>query len=68
MGDAVKGLVGIVTGGQKPKTSAAPVKETQEASRKAAASRSRLLETEGGAAGEELTPDDVQKRATLLGN
>lgn len=68
MGKAVKGLVSIVTGGDKPKAAAAPVAETQDAARKAAASRSKLLETAGGATGEELNPDDVQKRKTLLGN
>lgn len=68
--EVFKGLIGAVTGGgAKPKKAdTAPIEDVNEASRKAAASRSRLLETDGGASGEELNPDEVQKRKTLLGN
>lgn len=45
-----------------------PVEDTEAAKRKAAASRSALFETQGGAMGEELSPEDVEKRRTLLGN
>jgi|GEM_PF-5654346 len=68
MGDAVKGLVSIITGGSTPKAAAAPAQETGDAARKSAASRSRLLETQGGEVGQELNPDEVAKRKTLLGN
>ena len=68
MGDAVKGLVSIITGGSTPKAAAAPAQETGDAARKAVASRSKLLETQGGEVGQELNPDEVAKRKTLLGN
>ena len=51
-----------------PAPVAAPVEETKEESRKATQSRAALYETEGGAQGAELDPDQVQKRRTLLGN
>lgn len=65
MGKVVKAILG---GGKAPKASTAPATQTAEAARKAKKSRSALFKTEGGAAGEELGPQGVEKRRTLLGN
>lgn len=61
-------------GGGYPKASAAPlsvaapVAEVQDQATQSKKSRAALYATEGGAAGEELNPDQVKKRPTLLGN
>lgn len=65
MGKVVKAILG---GGDVPKASTQSREDTKAASRKAKKSRSALFETEGGVAGEELSPDAVTKRPTLLGN
>lgn len=67
MGKVVKSIFG---GGSKPKApDPAPVKETKDASSTAKKSRSALLATKGGIKGEELNPNEVQKKnKTLLGN
>lgn len=65
LGSIFKTLFG---GGETPKTSAAPVQETEEEKRKAKKSRVPLYETEGGVVGQELTPDQVQKRDNIFGN
>jgi hypothetical protein len=54
--------------GGSPKTSAAPVLQTEEEKRKAKLNRSALLTTEGGLLGQELTTSEVSKRDTLFGN
>lgn len=63
-------VVGAILGGGGGKTQVIrqPVDDTEAAKRKAVASRSALFETAGGAEGAELSPDDVEKRRTLLGN
>lgn len=65
MGKVVGSILG---GGGKTQVVRQPVEETAEAKRRASASRSALFETQGGVEGEELSPDDVDKRRTLLGN
>jgi hypothetical protein len=65
MGGLITGLLG---GGDKPKVSTAPIADVTEEKRKAKLSRTQLLATEGGLAGSELAPDQVQTRQTLLGN
>lgn len=65
MGKVVSSLLG---GGGSPKVSTAPIAETEDAKRTANTARAALYETAGGAAGEELNPDDVEKRRNLLGN
>ena len=65
MGKLVKGLLG---GGDVPKVSTAPREDTEKAARKAKKSRTALFETEGGVAGQELSPEGVTQRNTLLGN
>lgn len=65
MGKVVKSILG---GGDKPKTSTVSAEQTQAEARKAKKSRSALFETEGGVAGQELNPENVEKRKTLLGN
>lgn len=65
MGKVVKAILG---GGDKPKASTQPVENAEEAKRKANKSRSALFETEGGVAGQELDPEGVAQRKTLLGN
>lgn len=65
MGKVVKAILG---GGEKPRASRQPVENAEEAQRKANKSRAALFETEGGVAGQELDPEGVQKRKTLLGN
>lgn len=68
MSKAVKGILGIFTGGEKPKVDPTPSQELGEAARKAKKSRTALIQTEGGVAGQELEPDQVKSRSTLLGN
>jgi len=65
MGSLIKGLLG---GGSAPKVSQKPAADTEAASRKAKRSRTALFETEGGVAGQELSPGGVTQRNTLLGN
>ena len=59
-------LLGI--GRDKPKASSAAADSVKQASRKAKKSRTALFETEGGVSGQELQPDQVTQRNTLLGN
>lgn len=54
--------------GGAPKVSTAAVTQTQEEKKKAKTGRSALYETGGGVNGQELTPDEVKRRNTLLGN
>lgn len=63
MGDVVSGLLG-----KSPKTSPKAAEDTEEAGAKSRKARASLFSTEGGAQGEELNPDGVKKRPTLLGN
>ena len=68
-GGLLGGLLGAVLGGgDTPKVSNAAAADTADAKRTANTARSALYETAGGAAGEELDPDAVEKRRTLLGN
>lgn len=60
-------LLGL-KGGNTPKVSGQPAADTETEANKAAASRSALFQTEGGAQGEELSPNQVGKRDTLFGN
>lgn len=68
MGDLISAVFG--GGGDKAETvvEEAPVTETKEDQEKSKQLRSRLYSTSGGAAGQELTPDQVGRRNTLLGN
>lgn len=63
IGDVFKGLLGGA-----PKTSGAASKEVGDAAKKSARQRSALFMTEGGAVGEELSPEQIKKRDTLFGN
>lgn len=68
-----KGLLSVVGIGSTPKAegaqvSTAPIKEIQDESASAKKARVALFQTPGGVAGEELNPDQVKKRTTLLGN
>lgn len=65
MGKLVKSIFGGV---DTPKASPVPVQDAEAAQRKAKKSRTALFETEGGVAGEELDPEGVKGRSTLLGN
>lgn len=60
------GLGAIFGGGGKVSTAA--VEKTEEEKKKAKTGRSALYETEGGVSGQELSPDEVKRRSTLLGN
>ena len=50
------------------KASRESLKDIGDAEDRTAASRARLLATEGGASGEELEEGSTKKRQTLLGN
>ena len=63
MGDVVSGLLG-----KSPKTSSAAKDDTEDANTKSKRARASLFATEGGSSGEELNPEGVKKRPTLLGN
>lgn len=65
MGKLIRTIFG---GGKKPKVSDNAVKEVDSEKRSSRRARSALIETQGGASGEELDPDSVTKRSTLLGN
>lgn len=69
MGKVVSALTGGLLGGAKPPTvsekASDSVKSDAQDAKKA---RARLLETQGGASGEEINPENVGKRPTLLGN
>lgn len=73
MGKVFKAVTSIFGGGA-PKAQAAPVTvqpavdDVQEGQRAAKTGRAALYATEGGASGEELNPDQVKRRPTLLGN
>lgn len=54
--------------GSAPKASRQPQVELEGEKRKAKKSRTALFATEGGASGEELNPEQVRSRSTLLGN
>lgn len=70
MGKTVKGLLGSVgLGGSAPKADAAPAtQEVKTEADDAKKARQALLETQGGIAGEELSPDEVKRRETIFGN
>lgn len=74
-GGLLGGLLSVVgLGGDMPKAQAPqvvvrdPVSETEEGKRTAKASRASLYSTEGGIQGQELSPEQVKRRSTLLGN
>ncbi len=54
--------------GSTPEVATQEPEELVADKKKAKKSRVALLETAGGRAGEELTPDQVQKRPTIFGN
>jgi hypothetical protein len=64
MGD----FLDVFTGADTPKVDTAAEDALEADKKKTAAQRRTLFETEGGAAGEELTPNQVRGRNTLLGN
>lgn len=70
MGKVVKGLLGIVgLGGSEPQVSAKQATaDTDAAKKESKRQRASLFETSGGVVGEELQPDQVQKRQSLFGN
>lgn len=51
-----------------PVETGAATEEAEEEKKKAKRRRANLFETEGGAAGQELTPEEIQRRPTLFGN
>lgn len=73
MGKIVSSLLGGLLGSAPKATSPAPVSSAPAAtvtedSTATKAARAALYATQGGANGEVLSPDQVQKRPTLLGN
>lgn len=68
MGSLLKGLGSILGIGSSPKTSQASVKKVTADQTQANSARAALYATAGDATGQELNPDQVQKRDTLLGN
>lgn len=51
-----------------PKVSGEAGKELKAGARKAKKSRTALFATQGGARGEEIDPEQISSRTTLLGN
>lgn len=69
MSKIFKGLMSVVgLGGSAPKVSNAAVKEVAADQATSKTARASLYATQGGVSGEELNPDQVKKRQTLLGN
>lgn len=77
MGKVASGLLSVVGLGGAPKTkkpapveAAKPVADIKDDVADAAGKKARqsLYSTPGGASGEELNPDQVKRRPTLLGN
>lgn len=72
-GKLLGGLIGSFFGAA-PKAQApapvsqAPVKDVEDQKTQANKARAALYATEGGAAGEELNPDQVKRRSTIFGN
>lgn len=66
MGKIVGSLLGL--GGKAPKVDTQPIQDTTDARTAADSARSALYATAGGASGDPLNPDAVQKRDTLFGN
>jgi len=65
----VGGLLGSAPKVKAPKpVAAAPVQDITGEKKSAKTARANLYATEGGVTGQELTPDQVGKRPTLLGN
>lgn len=64
----MSGFVRKVFGGA-PTVSDGALSSVKEDAQEAKSSRVKLLQTEGGVAGQELNPDEISKRRnTLLGN
>ncbi len=70
MGKLFGGLLNIfgLGGGQKPQVSGAAAKEVTADAATSKGARASLYATAGGVQGEDLNPDQVKKRQTLLGN
>lgn len=74
MGKFFQGLLSVVgLGGKTPQATAPVVSKAAEEEVKtdesnAKKARAALYATEGGAAGQDLNPNQVKKRDTLLGN
>lgn len=65
MGKIIKSIFG---GTEKPKVNTSSQESAEGSQRKANKSRSAIFATEGGVSGEELDPNSVKQRNTLLGN
>jgi len=61
------GLLSVLTG-KAPKVSSAPAAGIKKEQAAAGALRASLYSTDGGVMGEDLNPDQVQRRPTLMGN
>lgn len=68
MSKIFKGLMSIVGLGAAPAVSGAATKEVAADQATSKTARASLYSTVGGVQGEELMPDQVKKRQTLLGN
>lgn len=69
MSKIFQGLASIVGFGAKaPTVSGAAVNEVKTDQATSKTARASLYATEGGVSGQELNPDQVKKRQTLLGN
>lgn len=68
MGSVFKGLMGLLGGGKTPKVSNAAVKDVNDQAASAKTARAALYSTAGGVIGQELAPDQVKRRDSLLGN
>lgn len=61
------GLLSVLTG-SAPKVSNAAASGVKKEQTAAGALRASLYSTDGGVMGQDLNPDQVQRRPTLLGN
>lgn len=68
MGSVIKGLISIIgIGGKAPKVSGA-FKSVDRNIKKQKRRRAQLFKTEGGVVGEEILPEQISRRSTILGN
>jgi len=68
LGSLLSAGIGLATKPKAPKVSSAAVSDVTKDQETSRAARASLYSTQGGALGEELDPNQVKKRDSLLGN
>lgn len=67
-GGLISNAFDALGGGKSPKVSGASSSDILGELKKSRLAKTQLLATEGGIAGQELTPDQVGGRTTIFGN